>query len=313
MIGSTLLLTSLFLQVAPFGSVDEWNGLARGVETAKEARVTVLQRPDLDLAELEGREVVVLVQPPEVLPLLGLEQFMQDGGTLLVFAEGQSATGLLSRYGISWTGPSLSHDDFFGDDPSFPLFSQTTDPALFFNMDGRESSLMGNHPAGLEVDYGSRGVDVLVPYDGPGNIALVAEVNVGLGRLMVIGDASIVINEMQGRHGNKQFLANVLRRHCLKEPCSVLWTPPGAPVIGQYSPRPEVAGTWSSLMERALQRAYRAMMDPLFMMGLGFLLLIGILLGLGEIIRRENSGARRMKQAEEFITQWREKERNANG
>jgi len=313
MTGNALLAMSLFLQVSPFGSAGDWNGLSHGMDTAKEARVSVLQRGALNLSELDGREIVVLIQPPDVLPVVELEQFMQDGGTLLLFAEGQSATGLLSRYGISWASPPLSHDAYFRNSPTFPIFSRTKEPSLFFNMNGNASQLLGNRPAGLELEKGARGVHILVPYAGPEEIAFVVEVTVGLGRLLVVADASVMINEMQGRHGNKQFLANVLRRHCLKEPCAAVWTPPGAPVQGQYTPRPQVPGTWSSLVEDVLERARQAMMDPKLIITLGFVLLLGMLLGAGEIIRREKAAARRVNQAEEFITDWREKERNANG
>jgi hypothetical protein len=68
--------------------------------------------------------------------------------------------------------------------------------------------------------------------------ALVLEVRLGRGQALVVGDASLFIDDMQrNAYGDKQFAANAMRWFCGAGPCNAKLVSPKTRVVGTYVPR----------------------------------------------------------------------------
>lgn len=214
-----------------------WAGLQSFSETAAEARVSFEVQSAVNWAEISPMDTLVLVAPQAPLPVQEILVFLRDGGALLVFDDWGHSEGLLKEFGIGREAPPLDHGWHYQGHPDFPMFGVATDADLFFNMHGLESVLVGNHPSGLSLPPGVRGIVPLVSYEGKSGLHFALEVSIDRGHMMVVADSSLVINEMQSKHGNKQFLANALRRYCRKEPCTGIGILPGATWHGTYAVR----------------------------------------------------------------------------
>jgi hypothetical protein len=116
----------------------------------------------------------------------------------------------------------------------------------------------------------------------------VVEKTLGAGRVLVIADASMFLNDMLRRvYGNKQFAANVLRVFCDTEPCNVTLMGPNAAYAGTYRSTNSRAGQMAELFDAAGDRVNKALSkfqvlitrwpgNVLLMWGVVFLVLLGV-------------------------------------
>ncbi len=181
-----------------------------------------------------------------------LFSFLQDVGAVVYFAEGTATTEFLDAVGLQQVPySSQGNQRTVEGDQNFPMLPGKTEKTLFFNMSEEGSPFVGNHPSPLVPKEPGIWKSHL---EFEGGAGLIFERRVGRGWLLVIGDSSVLIREMQTFHGNKQFLANALRRYCLKEPCSATLIRPNARFKGEYiSQRRFGTGTFESLGERIRQ------------------------------------------------------------
>ena len=235
--------------VTAFGSDDAWNGLGAAFETAEEARVKLRSATTLDWTKERPGNVLVLVATDTAEQVDSLIAFLRDGGAVIYFAEGTATGAFLDAVGLKQV-PYSSHGNprTVEGDPNFPMLPGHPAKTLFFNMSEEGSPFVSNYPSPLAPTEPGVWKNHL-ELDGGGG--MIFERRVGRGWLMVIGDSSVLIREMQTFHGNKQFLANALRRYCLKEPCSATLIRPNASFLGNYvSQRTFGTRTFESLSTR---------------------------------------------------------------
>jgi len=210
---------------------ERWNGLGYFLTTAAEARVTLAQGDVVDLSELAPEDVLVLLYPTAPLPVSDLLAFVETGGYVIVADDHGSAQALLRPLGITRrdAGPTTPQRLWEAQD-GFPIVAPAGEHFLFFNV----TEVVANYPAALGIDESRAGLQPLLSFQG-GREHFAIEASLGSGRALAIADPSIFLNDMLHRfYGDKQFVANVLRLYCQREPCRARLVRPGATWSGHF-------------------------------------------------------------------------------
>lgn len=217
-----------------------WSGLSYLEHTAEEAHVALTLREQLDWRGVTREDVLLLLYPLAPPDPADVQAFLRDGGQVVVADDFGRAEALLAAIGLEREPAPAGHQPLFGGHPQFPQFplGDPDEHFLFFHAE----RLVANHPSALVIrDPGREDVRCrpVVRFATPDAPALVADCTVGRGRLLAVADASLFINEMlRGVHGDKQFVANVLRYFCGPEDCAVTLALPRAVWSGRYRPGP---------------------------------------------------------------------------
>lgn len=213
-----------------------WNGLAYLSRTADEAHVGLHVRDAVDWRGVDRDDVLCLLFPLDPPREADVQAFLEDGGHVVVADDFGGGAPLLAAFGLRRVAAPVGFGRTYGGHPAFPLFP-LSDPAahfLFFHTD----RIVANHPTALVVEDTGRCAPI-VSWPGSDAPALVAECVVGRGRLLAVADASLFINGMlRGVHGDKQFVANVLRYFCGPTDCEVDLVLPRASWSGRYRAGP---------------------------------------------------------------------------
>lgn len=194
----------------------EWNGLSRLQGIALEEGLVFNRRTTLDYSELSVDRPLLILFPSRELNVNALQNFLADGGRILLADEVGSATGeLLDRVDIERVDerdPNATQREYRLN-PNLPLL---TTPGRHALLEGRVRSLVANHP----VAYRSE-LPAVVYYDDP-ELGFAFDLTVGEGKMIVIGDASLFINLMLNVGDNRAFVVNSLRYVCAgRSPCEV--------------------------------------------------------------------------------------------
>lgn len=202
---------------------DRWNGLGYLVTTAEEARVTLDVSNVVDLAALEPDDVLIILYPTSALPVDDLLAFIESGGYVVLADDQGQSEALLERVGITRRDAPAGHMSFWDEQEGFPQLRPSGEHFLFYNV----SEVVANYPAALQVATAGPNIKPILSYDG-GRDHFAIEVELGGGKLLVVADPSIFLNDMLRRfYGDKQFVANALRLYCQREPCTARLARPG--------------------------------------------------------------------------------------
>jgi hypothetical protein len=183
-----------------------WNGLSRFASSFQRAGIGVEPTETIDYSELTGDDVLVIVYPKQSLDVASLAEFVVDGGRILLADDFGRSGGLLDRLDITrQTDPDrLPHSRFVADRPELPLFQpEGVHPLL----EGVET-VVANHPSLLRHRGGP-----VVDYD-EGDGGLVYDMNLGEGKVIVFGDASLLINHMIEVADNRRLVENAIAYAC---------------------------------------------------------------------------------------------------
>jgi hypothetical protein len=204
----------------------QWNGLSELLEVADEqdAPVEVVSR--LDLGTLSPADGLLIVYPTEALPSDDLSAHMRAGGRVAVADDYGAADSLFHVFRISRAEPS----------PDAPAVLRlrgnrallVARPLSQHPLTEGVGSLVTNHPrilwhAELEPIF-SIGEHEAVVLAGA----------VGEGRLVAIGDPSVLINNMLELDGNRRFASNLLLYLRGDAGGRVLLLEPGGELVGRY-------------------------------------------------------------------------------
>jgi len=201
-------------------SVDnsEWNGTRRLVEKYQIRALDSLSR-----LPAEPEETALLLVPYLVFTdgeLDKLERYLNNGGTLIIADDYGHGNEVLAYLDVKarFTGVNLVDPLSSQNSPLFPVITHFNDHVF---TEGVERLVM-NHPAGLSnigedeaLAYSSlfsfldmEGNGVKDEEDGAGPLPVMAKIQRGQGRLVLISDPSIFINSMLETGGNQTLLEN---------------------------------------------------------------------------------------------------------
>lgn len=208
-------LTALSAAAQPAASTgfeldsSEWNGLQRFRELASEHSVQLTPRETLDLSALDTQRALILIGPSEPLDSAALQEFVADGGRLLLFDDFGTSDTLLALFSepIRRVGPLPPEAavDHLNDNPNLPILLSPGRHAL---LEGEVEMLVGNHPTGFLSALPA------VVYYADGELGFAYDLTIGDGKMIVIGDSSIVINLMLPLADNRTFVGNALAYLC---------------------------------------------------------------------------------------------------
>jgi hypothetical protein len=176
----------------------EWNGLSELMALAEENHIEVDTPADLDLGALESTDAIVILFPGSALPP-GLGGFMAEGGRVAIADDFGAAGDFLTSFGIRRQATSASG---LRGNPNLPIAA----PRGSHPITAGVSALVTNHPTTL---HHPELVPVFSVGDPPEAVVLAGAVSSG--RLIVLGDPSVLINNMMQFRGNKRFALNLLQ------------------------------------------------------------------------------------------------------
>jgi len=187
-----------------------WEGAADFVQLARrelgDARVTATAR--IDLSHLRPEDSLILLHPEKSLDIGSLTRFMRAGGRVILLDDYGRADGLLRHFGMERIPTPRHPKDSVRNDPELPI----AEPAGPHPVVTDVRRVVTNHPTGIkhpdlspilvvQAALGSGEPDVLVAVAGA----------VGQGRLLAVGDPSIVMNSMLRYADNRSFARALVR------------------------------------------------------------------------------------------------------
>ncbi len=182
-----------------------WNGLSDFVALAEGQGYELQPMSSIDFGALGPDDRLIVIFPTEELDAQQLARFVIDGGRLVLADDHGASREFLERLGIRRvpTGEAR-HARYFLGRPGLPIFTPGGKHPLLEDV----GEVVANHPAALQTEGGA-----ILPYDD-GASGLVYDMRLGRGKVVVIGDSSVLINHMLEVRDNKRFLRNTLDYLC---------------------------------------------------------------------------------------------------
>lgn len=195
-------------EAAPFDPEGEdWQGLGDFSAGARgqlgDARVVVSKR--LDLGRLAPQDGVLLVHPQRALDVDGLGAFMRAGGRVLVLDDYGTGDALFAHYGVQRVPLPSRPVRMLRGNPALAIAEPAPSHVLVRDV----SRVMTNHATG--VAHPDLSPVLVVKGDGEPDVLLAVSGSVEKGRLLAVGDGSILINAMMRYPGNRSFALAIAR------------------------------------------------------------------------------------------------------
>lgn len=182
-----------------FGDTN-WNGLSRLGELASEQGIVFDTPLEVDLSTLGPTDSLLILYPQGDLPSRALTDFLRAGGRVAVADDFGQSEEFLSVFSIRRAPPPEEARRFRGN-PAL-LIAQ---PILRHPLTEGVGHLVTNHAQVVT----HQDLVALFGFTGEGRGPVLTGA-VGQGRLVVLGDPSVLINNMLEFHGNAQFATNLL-------------------------------------------------------------------------------------------------------
>ena len=222
-------------QPAPLAAEDyaventEWNGLSTLYRMLVAGRPNVVVNESIDLAEHVTEEPIAIIYPTGSVPIGELAEYVFGGGRLFIADDFGSGSELMSAFDVSMHRQINPHETFFRDNRALPVFFPTGQHPLTRGVE----LVLGNHATPLSAN--GRPV---VPYDDPA-FGLVYDLKYGEGRVVALGDPSLMINFMLDMADNRTLVNNIFRYLCEDlEPCTVHLASGDTVIFGDYPGEP---------------------------------------------------------------------------
>jgi hypothetical protein len=200
-----------------------WSGLHGLIDLARELAID-LRAPDrIDLAAVRPGDGILVVYPRQPPPAAQLTAFMSQGGRLAIADDFGAGEALLASLGVTRSdAPPRTARRLRGN--LNLLIATATEP---HPLNAGAATLVTNHPAVLRHP-------ALHPVFGfeHGNSAVALAGVVGAGRLVALGDPSVLINNMLAFRDNRRFARNLVRY--LSQDGKLWLATPGTKITGSY-------------------------------------------------------------------------------
>ncbi len=194
---------------APFDLAgSDWEG---GTELVRLARAElgaarVVATTQIDFADLKPEDGLLLLHPERSLDVDELTKFMRAGGRVIMLDDFGRGESLLANFGMSRL-PSPRHPaESLRNNPQLAL----AEPASAHPVVADVHRVVTNHPTGLGHPDLSPVLEIRAVAGEP-SVAVAVAGAVGQGRLLAVGDPSIVMNSMLRYSGNKTFARGLVR------------------------------------------------------------------------------------------------------
>lgn len=255
---AAVLGVTLRANAAPFDLAgSDWEGCGElvGLARSEVGPARVIATEQLDFGELHPEDGVILLYPERTLDVEQLAKFMRAGGRVVLLDDFGRGESLLRHFGMERTPAPRRPAESLRHNPSLAL----AEPASSHPVVADVQRVVTNHPTGLSHPDLSPVLKIRGLEGEPDVIVAVAGA-VGQGRLLAVGDPSIVMNSMLRYAGNKAF-ARGLVRYAVDHDA---WGKRGGRVLlaaGAFEQRGSYGGDAGSFDEslRALREALESM------------------------------------------------------
>jgi hypothetical protein len=235
-----------------------WDGLERLVALADSAHIELSAPRALSLSQVSGRDALLLVNPQRPLPVGALSTFLREGGRIALLDDFGSGGRFLSAYQVERL-PAPQQGPALRGDPRWLIAYPRSDhplaegvPLLLTN----EASVL-RHPDLKPVFVFGRG-----------DRALALAGAVGAGRLVAVGDASLLINQLLSLPAHERFARNLLEY--LSVSGGRIWlVGPNTSLSGSYGERDKHGMAW---LDTWFKRVARPDLPPGVLMLIAFAL-----------------------------------------
>ncbi|MFO0680024.1 MAG: DUF4350 domain-containing protein [Polyangiaceae bacterium] len=196
-----------------FDPADEgWEGLSELARIAKteldERRVVLTTR--LDYTNLKKEDGVLIVHPTRAMNVDALSNFMHAGGRVVLLDDYGTGDALLRHFGLERVPLPKDPHRSLRRNPSLVIAEPASQHPVVHDV----GNVVVNHGTGLRHDELSPVLLVRSKSGGETMLALAGAV--GQGRLLAVGDGSLVINGMLRYRGNRSF-ANAICKYAVDD------------------------------------------------------------------------------------------------
>ncbi len=196
-------------EAAPFDlGGGDWEGASELVRLARSelgaSRVVVTS--ELDYAQLKPEDGVLLLFPEKSLDVDQLAKFMRAGGRVVMLDDFGRGDALLRHFRMGRVPLPRRPAEYLRGNPQLAL----AEPASAHPVVAEVSRVVTNHATGLSHDNLSPVLKIR-GQDGEPEVIVAVAGAVGQGRLLAVGDPSIVINAMLKYAGNKALARGLVR------------------------------------------------------------------------------------------------------
>jgi hypothetical protein len=203
LLGGTILSIAIVCALTPAiaRAQPHWDGLDALLRSARGLGTEISAPETLDLGRLDPKDALLIAGPEEALPVAALTAFLRDGGRVALLDDFGSGERLLAAYQVS-RSPAPELDV----------------PALRRRRELLIAYPASEHPLVEGVDLLlTNGASALAHHElkpvftfGHTDRALVLAGAVGAGRLVAIGDASLLINQLMTLPSHQRFARNLI-------------------------------------------------------------------------------------------------------
>lgn len=227
-----------------------WNGLSQLLAIARDSVSDARPAARIDLSALRAEDGMLVLYPAVALPRADLTAFMNEGGRLAIADDFGAGSALLQAFGIGRHAPLAPPRERRLRGNINVLIAK---PELQHPLTHGVPALVTNHPQVLHHDT----LQPVFSLDAQ-HSAVVLSGGVGSGRLVALGDPSMLINNMLEFHGNQAFAANLVR---YLAPHGRLWiATPNTEWVGHYGH--VGSGDPLALLRVGLQRLSQVRLPP---------------------------------------------------
>lgn len=207
---SLVLLTSFVARAAPYGFQDEgWEGLTELIRVISTAVDRDNVRPVTALAwdRLEACDALLVIYPRTPLEQHEMLQFLRAGGRIGVLDDFGASDKNLQHFQIKRIPAPSKPARALRDNPALAIAEPITEMSASVVLGAHPvvsniASVVTNHPTALNHPQLTPTLRIAA-IDEPDAVIAVAG-QVGDGRIFVVSDASVVINQMMRYPGNRQ-------------------------------------------------------------------------------------------------------------
>jgi hypothetical protein len=208
---ASLLLVLFFVghaSAAPFDlSGSDWEGCSELVRLARAelGGTRAIATGQIDFHELKPDDGLLLLYPEKNLDVGELSKFMNAGGRVVMLDDFGRGDSLLRHFGMERVASPRRPAEFLRNNPQLAL----AEPASAHPVVSDVSRVVTNHPTGLS--HPDLSPVLKIRGNGEPDVVVAVAGAVGQGRLLAVGDPSIVMNSMLRYGGNKAFARGLVR------------------------------------------------------------------------------------------------------
>lgn len=207
------LALSTVVNAAPLElSGHDWEGSADLVELARAELGAdhVVVANSIPLSDITPKDALLLIHPTRPLDAEALGRFMRDGGRVAVLDDFGASASLIGRFGMQIVPLPERPKETLRDRSAFALAEPASNHPLARNL----NRVVTNHAVGIK--HPDLSTVLQIQGEDGASTALAVAGSVGNGRLVAVGDSSLLMNSMLRYAGNRAF-AIALIHYTLEE------------------------------------------------------------------------------------------------